>query len=137
MFPDVIIKSSIAVISSVFGAGLLFFIKLDHKKLCSLISFSAGALLGAAGFTLIPESYHNLSVYHTYSMIEMVVGVISGYALFWFITKYYSHVCPACSASHFDEQTTKKFSEIVLTLLTDRKSTRLNSSHLGISYAVF
>jgi zinc transporter, ZIP family len=118
MLVDVIIKSSLAVISAVFGAGLLFFIKLDHKKLCSLISFSAGALLGAAGFTLIPESYQNLSVYHSYSFVEMVFGVFSGYALFWFITKYYSHVCPACSASHFDEQTTKKFSEIVLTLLT-------------------
>jgi zinc transporter ZupT len=118
MLSDIIIKSSIAVFSAISGAGLLFFIKLDHKKLCALISFSAGALLGAAGFTLIPESYHNLSAYHTYSMIEMVFGVISGYGLFWFITKYYSHVCPACSASHFDEQTTKKFSEIVLTLLT-------------------
>ena len=118
MLPDIIIKSSIAVISSIFGAGLLFFIKLDHKKLCSLISFSAGALLGAAGFTLIPESYQNLSIYHAYSIVEIVVGVLSGYALFWIITKYYSHVCPACSASHFDEQTTRKFSEIVLTLLT-------------------
>ncbi|MDR3609069.1 MAG: ZIP family metal transporter [Ignavibacteriaceae bacterium] len=118
MFPDIIIKSSIAVISSVLGALLLFFIKLDHKKLCSLISFSAGALLGAAGFALIPESFHNLSAYHRYSLVELIFGVISGYGLFWFITKYYSHVCPACSASHFDEQTTKKFSEIVLTLLT-------------------
>ena len=118
MLPDIIIKSSIAVISSISGAVLLFFINLNHKKLCALISFSAGALIGAAGFTLIPESYKNLSIYHTYSTIELIVGVISGYGLFWFITKYYSHVCPACSASHFDEQTTKKFSEIVLTLLT-------------------
>jgi zinc transporter, ZIP family len=118
MLPDIILKSSIAVVSSVSGAVLLFFIKLNHKKLCALISFSAGALIGAAGFTLIPESYQNLSRYHTYSTIELIFGVVSGYALFWFITKYYSHVCPACSASHFDEQTTKKFSEIVLALLT-------------------
>jgi ZIP family zinc transporter/zinc and cadmium transporter len=34
------------------------------------------------------------------------------------ISKYYFHVCPACSASHFDEQTTKRFSEIVLLLFT-------------------
>jgi zinc transporter, ZIP family len=118
MLLSIIIKSSVAVLSSVFGAGLLFFIKLDHKKLCALISFSAGALIGAAGFTLIPESYQNLSKYHTLSSLELAGGVLSGYALFWIITKYYSHVCPACSASHFDEQTTKKFSEIVLTLLT-------------------
>ena len=118
MFSDIIIKSSIAVISAVSGAVFLFFLKLDHKKLCALISFSAGALLGAAGFALIPESLHNLSIYHSYSLLEMVAGVISGYGLFWIITKYYSHVCPACSASHFDEQSTKRFSEIVFALLT-------------------
>lgn len=112
MFSDIVIKSIIAVISAVSGAVFLFFIKLDHKKLCSLISFSAGALLGAAAFTLIPESSRDLS------FLELAGGVISGYMLFWLITKYYSHVCPACSASHFDEQTTHKFSEIVLTLLT-------------------
>jgi len=112
MLTEIVIKSFVAVISSVSGAGLLFTMKLDHRKLCSLISFSAGALLGAAAFTLIPESYHSIS------LVGLVLGVISGYMLFWFITKYYSHVCPACSASHFDEQTTKKFSEIVLALLT-------------------
>jgi zinc transporter ZupT len=112
MLTEIVIKSFAAVISSVSGAGLLFTLKLDHRKLCSLISFSAGALLGAAAFTLIPESYHSIS------LIGLILGVFSGYMLFWLITKYYSHVCPACSASHFDEQTTKKFSEIVLTLLT-------------------
>jgi zinc transporter ZupT len=113
MSSEVILKAFIAVISAVSGAGLIFTIKLDHKKLCSLISFSAGALLGAAAFTLIPESYSS-----SHNILELIAGVASGYGLFWVITKYYSHVCPACSASHFDEQTTKKFSEIVLTLLT-------------------
>ena len=112
MFTEIVIKSFIAVISSVSGAGLIFTMKLGHRKLCSLISFSAGALLGAAAFTLIPESSQSIG------FVGLVFGVFSGYMLFWLITKYYSHVCPACSASHFDEQTTKKFSEIVLTLLT-------------------
>jgi ZIP family zinc transporter/zinc and cadmium transporter len=85
--------------------------KLNHEKLCALISFSAGGLMGAAVFTLLPESLHSLSFF------EVVLGVLSGYLLFFFITKYYSHVCPACSASHFDERTTKKFSEIVRALL--------------------
>ncbi|MEO8399371.1 MAG: ZIP family metal transporter [Ignavibacteriaceae bacterium] len=112
MLFEVFIKSIVAVLSAVGGAGTLFLIKLDHKKLCALISFSAGALFAAAAFTLIPESSHSLSIF------ELLLGVFSGYFLFWIISKYYSHVCPACSASHFDEQTTKKFSEIVLTLLT-------------------
>lgn len=67
--------------------------------------------MGAAVFTLLPESLHGLSFF------EVVLGTLSGYLLFFFITKYYSHVCPACSATHFDERTTKKFSEIVRALL--------------------
>lgn len=109
---EALLNSSFAVISAVAGALVLFFIKLDHHKLCALISFSAGALFGAAIFTLLPESYESLSI------IELLLGGLSGYFLFWLISKYFSHVCPACSATHFDEQTSKKFSEIVLTLLT-------------------
>lgn len=112
MFTEVLIKTSIALFSALAGGGLTFLIKLDHKKLCALISLSAGALLGAAAFTLIPESAINLS------FIELVISGLSGFFLFWVISKYYSHICPACSASHFDEQQTKKFSEIILTLFT-------------------
>lgn len=112
MVYPIILKSILAVISAASGALVLFLIKLEHKKLCALISFSAGALLGAAAFALIPESSHSLS------LVELMLGVLSGYLLFFFISKYFSHVCPACSASHFDEQTTRKFSEIVLTLVT-------------------
>lgn len=112
MLTEVLIKTSIALASAIAGGGLTFLIKLDHKKLCVLISLSAGALLGAAAFTLIPESSINLSV------IEVAVSGVSGFLLFWVISKYYAHICPACSASHFDEQTTKKFSEIILTLFT-------------------
>ncbi|MGA7836470.1 MAG: ZIP family metal transporter [Ignavibacteriaceae bacterium] len=108
----ILTKSIFAVISALAGASFLFTIKLKHKKLCGLISFSAGALLGAAAFALIPESSINLG------WLEVALSVLSGYLLFFFISKYYSHVCPACSASHFDEQTTKRFTEIVLTLLT-------------------
>ena len=68
--------------------------------------------MGAAVFVLLPESAENVGIF------ELIIASVSGYFLFWFISKYFSHVCPACSASHFDEQTTKRFSEIVLTLLT-------------------
>jgi len=108
----VITKSLIVLISAMLGASVIFFLSLDHKKLCRLISFSAGALLGAAVFTLLPESFASLS------FLKILVSGFSGYILFWFISHYFAHVCPACSASHFDEQTTRKFSEIVLTLLT-------------------
>ncbi len=109
---DVLVKAFIPVISALAGALLIFTIKLDHKKLCALISFSAGALFSAAAFTLLPESSEYIPI------LELIVSLASGYLLFFFISKYFAHVCPACSASHFDEQTTKKFTEIVWTLLT-------------------
>ncbi len=111
MDSPIIIKSLIVLVSAMLGATVIFFLSLEHKKLCRLISFSAGALLGAALFTLLPESFASLSIF------EILLSGFSGYFLFWFISRYFAHVCPACSASHFDEQTTRKFSEIVLTLL--------------------
>ena len=108
----ILIKSYIALISALMGAGLTFLIKLNHKKLCALISLSAGALLGAALFTIIPEALENINI------IELILGGISGYLIFWIVSRYYSHICPACSAAHFDEKSTKKFSEIFLTLFT-------------------
>lgn len=112
MITGTLLKAVIALISALSGAVFVFFIKLDHKKLCALISFSAGALIGAAIFVLIPEAAGSLDY------LEIFFSALSGYLLFWFISKYFAHVCPACSASHFDAQTVKKFSEIVLTLIT-------------------
>ncbi len=108
---DVLLRSGLAVISALIGVVTTFSLKLNHEKLCSLISFSAGALLGAALFSILPETYGELSFW------EIAVGAVSGYLLFWVISKYFSHVCPACSASHFDEQTTKKFSDIVTMMI--------------------
>jgi ZIP family zinc transporter/zinc and cadmium transporter len=85
---------------------------LNRKKLCALIGFSAGALFGAALFVIFPESFQSLN------LLEAALGAISGYILFWAIGRYYFSVCPACSASHFDEHTTHKISEIVLLMLT-------------------
>ena len=70
-----------------------------------------GGTFWRRNFTLIPESLHALN------SLELILGISSGYLLFWLLTKYYSHVCPACSASHFDERTAKKFSEIARALL--------------------
>lgn len=107
-----ILKSLFVVISAVIGAISTFSLKIDHHKLCALISLSAGALLGAALFAILPEAMEGLKLY------QVGISMLSGYILFWLISKYYFHICPACSASHFDEQTTKKFSEIVLLMMT-------------------
>jgi len=108
----ILIKSLFVVISALIGSMSIFFFKLTHHKLCSLISFSAGALFGAAAFSILPETYD------TVGLLELIVGIVSGYLVFWLVSRYYFHICPACSAHHFDEQTTKKFSEIVKLMVT-------------------
>ncbi len=111
---DIIIKTGVAVLSALIGAGVIFLFKMNHHRLCSLISISAGALFAAATLIIIPEAFKGFDI----GLIEIAISVISGYVVFSLISKYYFHVCPACSASHFDEQTTKKFSEIVLLMIT-------------------
>lgn len=111
-FTEILVRSVIVVISALAGALFTFFIKIDHKRLCSMISLSAGALLGAALFAILPEAFESLN------SMEVILSVASGYLVFYLISKYYFHVCPACSASHFDEQTTHRFSEIVMLMIT-------------------
>lgn len=112
MLFELIIKSFVTVISALCGGLILFSIKMNHRKLCVLISLSAGSLFGAALFSMIHV------VNKDFNTFILLASLISGYFLFWIISKYYFHICPACSASHFDEQTTKKFSEIILLLFT-------------------
>src|SRR5208283_105357 len=71
----------------------------SHQRLCALISLGAGTLLGVTVFAILPESFEAL---HWWG-IFLAVG--SGYAVFFVISKYVYHICPACAASHFDEAT--------------------------------
>jgi zinc transporter ZupT len=74
--------------------------------LCALISFGAGSLLGVTLFAILPETSHDL---HWWALLP---ALGSGYLVFAIITKYVYHVCPACAASHFDQATTHRYSEI-------------------------
>jgi zinc transporter ZupT len=47
----------------------------------------------------------------------VVLAAATGYAFFFFVSKYVHHVCPACAASHFDADSTKHFSEIASALI--------------------
>jgi zinc transporter, ZIP family len=81
-------------------------IGVSHERLCRLISFAAGTLLGVTIFSLIPEAFGAMSLW------QLIVALASGYFVFLLISRYVFHVCPACAASHFDEATTHRFSEI-------------------------
>src|SRR5881628_1960502 len=86
-------------------------LRLEHKPLCALISFAAGTLLGVTLFAILPESLGACPWW------GVILGLATGYALFFFISKHVHHVCPACAASHFDADATRHFSEIATALM--------------------
>jgi len=97
-----VLAFALAVGGGALGASL----GTSHRRLCALISLGAGTLLGVTVFAILPECWRTLQWW------GLLLALGSGYALFAVITKYVYHVCPACAASHFDEATTHRFSEI-------------------------
>src|SRR2546425_7117499 len=93
------------------GGWISTSLQLAHKQLCALISFAAGTLLGVTIFAILPESFGACSWWAVF------LALITGYALFLFISKHVHHVCPACAASHFDADATRHFSEIANALI--------------------
>jgi zinc transporter ZupT len=98
---------AVAVAGGMFSALLAR----THKQLCAFISLGAGTLLGVAVCGIAPECLATLS----WGQFLLAAG--SGYVLFALITRYVFHVCPACSASHFDEHTTHRLAEFALAMM--------------------
>src|SRR6266705_1137390 len=100
-----------AYVFALAGGSISTSLHLEHKQLCALISLAAGTLLGVTLFAIAPES---LAVANWWAAM---LAAATGYALFFFISKYVHHVCPACAASHFDADATRHFSEIATALM--------------------
>ena len=100
-----------AYIFAVAGGLISASLRFEHKPLCALISFAAGTLLGVTIFAILPESFGACPWW------AVLLALITGYALFFFISKHVHHVCPACAASHFDADATRHFSEIANALI--------------------
>jgi zinc transporter ZupT len=96
---------------AVAGGGISALVGVSHKRLCGLISLAAGTLMGVTLFSILPESASDMRWW------ELALAFGSGYIVFQLISKYVYHVCPACAASHFDESTTHRFSEIATALI--------------------
>ncbi len=82
-----------------------------HRQLCALISLGAGTLLGVTVFAIVPECLESVRLW------QFALAAASGYGLFALISRYIFHICPACAASHFDEATAHRFSEIALAMM--------------------
>ena len=112
-------QDSVAILSRVIlafglavaGGGVSALVGISHKRLCGLISLAAGTLMGVTLFSILPEGASDMKWW------ELVLAFGSGYFVFQLISRYVYHVCPACAASHFDESTTHRFSEIASALI--------------------
>src|SRR5256886_14341578 len=100
-----------AYVFALAGGSISTSLHLAHKPLCALISFAAGTLLGVTLFAILPESLGDSAWW------AVALAAATGYALFFFISKYVHHVGPACAASHFDADATRHFSEIASALI--------------------
>src|SRR2546422_2165531 len=100
-----------AYIFALAGGSISAALRLEHKPLCALISFAAGTLLGVTIVAILPESFGACPWW------AGLLALLTGYALFFLISKYVHHVCPACAASHFDADATRHFSEIATVLI--------------------
>jgi zinc and cadmium transporter len=100
-----------AYVFALAGGSISTSLRLEHKPLCALISLAAGTLLGVTLFAIAPESLGATN------WGAAMLAAATGYALFFFISKYVHHVCPACAASHFDADATRHFSEIATALM--------------------
>jgi len=103
--------AGLAFALAVGGGALGISLASSHQRLCALISLGAGTLLGVTAFAIVPESLEKLRWW------GVLLALGSGYGVFALITKYVYHVCPACAASHFDEATTHRFSEIATAMM--------------------
>src|SRR5260370_20850951 len=103
----VLLAFALAVGGGALGAS----VGTSHKRLCALISLGAGTLLGVTVFAILPECFEGLAWW------GLLLALASGYVLFAVVSKYVYHVCPACAASHFDEATTHRFSEIASAMM--------------------
>ncbi len=103
-------QSCIALLSATMGAILAVSVGVSHRRLCALISFAAGTLIATTLIHILPEARGVLSLPILFS------ALFSGYGLFFLISRYVFHVCPACSASHFEEHTASEIKSIAILL---------------------
>jgi len=95
----VIARAFAAMFVAAIGAAVAVSVKkLSHFALCAMISVAAGALLAVVVADILPEAFEMVGI------IELALGFASGYVLFYLVSKFVYHICPACAATHTEER---------------------------------
>ena len=104
------VQNLLTLFSAALGALLATSLGTSHRQLCAMISFAAGTLFGTTFFHILPDAWRILP------LPTILIALASGYGLFFVISRYVFHVCPACAASHFEEQPPSKLRNIFILL---------------------
>lgn len=121
------LQNVIVLLSAASGALIAVWVGVSHQHLCALISFAAGTLFATTFLHIIPETLSVLP------LLALGIAFSSGYGAFFVISRYIFHVCPACSASHFDEHAADEFRSMAVLLAI---ALGLHSTMDGIAIAV-
>jgi ZIP family zinc transporter len=94
-------RAAIAITAASLGGLIgIMWRKSNHKTLCALVSFAAGALLAVTIVEIIPEAANIEGVGWLRALAATVIGVV----VFYLIGRYVYYLCPACAASATEEQ---------------------------------
>src|ERR1039457_3587653 len=110
-----VIYCALVLLASLAGGWLFLAVPLPHTRLQIAVSFVAGLMLGIARLHFLPDAEEQL-----HSLDQTVHWLLGGFLTMFFVQRFF----------HFHHHDLPEGDP-------DRKSTRLNSSHLVISYAVF
>jgi len=101
MFYQILIASLLgSMFSMIGGIFLLYYEKWARKISLLLVSFAAGALLGASFFELIPEAVEGLSKSNL-ALLWVVAGIITIFAFEKFLKWYHCHNRETCDYHTF------------------------------------
>jgi ZIP family zinc transporter len=114
----------VALIGGLVGVGLG---RVAARHLTLLVCMAASALLAVTLFDVLPDARMGLS----WPVFLGAVG--SGYLLFWGVNRTIHPICPACTLSHFDTQTTQVLQRNAVLLLI---ALGIHSTMDGLAVAV-
>jgi len=109
----IFLRITLATLAAYFGGILGAWLgpRIAARHMQTLVFAAMGALLAVTLFDVLPEAKELLS------WPVFLIAVVTGYALFWAISRYVYHICPACAYSEFDEEASKKLQSTVTLLM--------------------
>lgn len=125
----ILLRTTIATLVAFGGGALGIFLgpRAVAKRINELVFAAMGALVAVTIFDVLPEAKEALS------WPAFLTACVSGYALFWAISKYVYHICPACAYSELDARTAQQLQSTIVLLMI---ALTIHSGMDGLAVAV-